>query len=312
MTDKGPLHIAHRPASLDEMVGNESTIQSLKSVLGRKEGHVKVFLLQGPSGCGKTTLARIIRNYLKCSEHDFHEHNMANTRGIDTIRELVGNAKYAPLKGDIRIYLLDEAHKLTTDAQNALLKILEDTPSHVRFILCTTEPEKLINTIRTRCMVFQVASLQRAKIMNLLRGVCEKEGAEFPDRHLKEIATVCEGSPRKALVILDQIMDIEDDDKAFEAILSATVSEKEVKDIIDLLMSKSGVSWKEMAKAIKGIDMTADKPEKIRYALKAYFGTVFLNRGDEKSYQLMGLFLDNFYASGKEGLIEALYLATKI
>ncbi|KKL10376.1 hypothetical protein LCGC14_2556470, partial [marine sediment metagenome] len=225
MTDKGPLHIAHRPSDFSTFVGNESTIQSLKSVLDREKGHVKVFLLQGPSGCGKTTLARIIRNYLGCSEHDFFEYNMANTRGIDTIRGLVGNAKYAPLKGGVRIYLLDECHKLTTDAQNALLKILEDTPDHVRFILCTTEPEKLINTIKTRCSTFQVSSLQRAKIITLLKGVCEKEEAEFPDKHYKEIARVCDGSPRKALSILDQIMDIPDDDKAFDAILSATVSE---------------------------------------------------------------------------------------
>jgi len=312
MADKGPLHIAYRPGDFSEFAGNEVMIESLKSILGRKEGHVRTFLFCGPSGCGKTTLARIIQNKLECSARDFHEFNMSNTRGIDTIRSICEGAVYSPLSGKIKIYLLDEVQKLTPDAQNALLKILEDTPNHIRFILCTTEPEKLLSTIRNRCTTFQVSPLQRAKITALLKDVCEKEKAQFPDKHLREIAIACDGSPRKALNILDQIIDIEDDEVAFEAILTATVGDRVVKDIIDLLMSPSKTSWKDMAKVIKGIDLVATNPEQIRYAIKGYFGSIFLNKGDERSYKIMSLFLEPFHYSGREGLLDALYMATKL
>jgi len=306
---QGPLHIKYRPSVFSEFIGNEPTVEALKSVLKREgKDQIKTYLFSGPSGCGKTTLARIISKELGCFETDFFEYNVANTRGIDTIRDLIQKARYAPLKGDIKIYLLDEAHKLTSDAQNALLKILEDTPDHVRFILCTTEENKLILTIRNRATVFPVNRIPRPVMAGFLKGIAKKEGVEFAEKYYTEIASVSEGSPRMALAILDKIIDIEDDEEAFNAISSANFDEMEVKKLIDYLMSQGKKSWKEVSKIVKNLDLTGSKPEEIRVAIARYFGTVLLNRGDPWSHRVMAMFASEpWFYTGREKLLDTLW-----
>ena len=136
------LYKKHRPKTLARVVGNKSTVEALRSMLeARTLPHTLLF--HGPSGTGKTTLARIVKNELGCLPTDFHEHNSSDFRGIDFIRELRSKVNLAAA-GPCRVWIIDECHQLTRDAQNAALKILEDTPSHVYFFLCTTDPQKLI------------------------------------------------------------------------------------------------------------------------------------------------------------------------
>jgi len=475
-----PLHLEYRPRTFDEVVGNEGVVTSLKSILERDEGRPHSFLFSGPSGCGKTTLARIIKSELKCSDRDFSELNMANTRGIEAIREMVVNSKYSPVKGSCKIYLLDECfakgsfvntpsgskkieniqkgdsvyslsgvdkvsntfvnkvvldrvvklrfsngsvvhstkehlfftndgwkksidlqtndlifgfdsdllkesnqsgwnqsrieksyivrskenekvervrvesievykrggnersfqsiigdkernqgfvefydlevenhpsyfvnnlpvhncHKLTSDAQHAVLKILEDTPKHVYFILCTTEPERLLNTIRTRCTKFQVSSLTKRKLSSLIKFVLEEENIEgISDKVVSEIVKVSEGSPRNALVLLDSVIDLSSEEEMISTVVDFSVKKEVVIDLCRGLLE--GKSWKTIGKILSGID---DEPEKVRYAVLGWMNTVLLKSENDRAALVITNFLDSFMYTGKAGLTLACYL----
>jgi DNA polymerase-3 subunit gamma/tau len=303
-----PLHIKYRPSTFDEVIGNESTIESLKSILSRDKGEVRSFLITGPSGCGKTTLARIMAWSLDCSDRDFQEYNSANVRGIDTIREIANASIYKPLHGKIKVYLLDEIHKATNDAQNALLKLLEDTPTHVRFILCTTDPEKLLPTIKSRCATFHVSPLQRSKMMKLLKWVCTEEEIEVSKTVLQKVAECADGSPRKALVLLDQVIDIENEELALKAILDSSVDEQSIAELCQELL-KTGNKWPVLSKILKGLDK---EPESIRYAIINYLSKVLLDKDSDRVAQMLEIFLESWMYSGRGGLVSAVYLANRI
>ena len=188
-----PLHLAYRPKNFDEIFGNTAVIESLKSIFSRKSDFSHAMLFQGPSGCGKTTLARIVKDLLGCKGSDYTEINASNNRGIDTARLIVDNMKYRPMipGSKCRVYLLDECHQITGDAANALLKALEDTPAHVYFLLCTTNPGKLLQTIRNRCMIFEVQSLTDDQLVELLKWVLDCE--EFTN--MPRFRIVCKSFP---------------------------------------------------------------------------------------------------------------------
>jgi len=301
------LYLKYRPQTLDEIIGNEATVASLRSIIGRESGEARSFLFTGPSRCGKTTLARIIGNELNCSKRDFMEYNSANVRGIDTIREIGDDCKYAPMEGKVKIYLLDEIHRATVDAQNALLKLLEDTPEHVRFILCTTDPEKLIPTVRKRCTTYLMLPLKRNQIMRLLKCVCKEEEVDVPDSILMKIITYCDGAPGEALVMLDQVIDLKDEEIALQVIINASVDEKTVLELCQLLLT--GTKWKSVSEIIKTLD---EEPEKVRLAINGYMSKVLLSSGGEKAAKIMELFKDPFYTGGKPSLILACYWATML
>ena len=310
---KGSLPIKHRPQKWEDFVGNESTVEALKGILARKEGRPHCIMFEGASGCGKTTLALLVAKELGCSQEDIRKYNLADMRGIDTARAIIQQARYAPLQGDVKVYILDEAHKMTNEFANAMLEVFEFTPDHVYFILCTTEPNKILPTIRNqRAQVFPVNRLPRPVMMNFLKGIAKKEGATFEEEHYKEIFNASEGSPRAALAIMDKIIDVEDDAKVLEIITTEVFGEKEIIDIAQFLMKQGKRDWKSMSNIIKGLDLTGSKPEEIRRALKGYFGKILLGRDDKRIFDIVYLFLDNFYDSGKEGLVCALYLACKM
>lgn len=305
--DALPLHLKYRPKTFEEVMGNDATIESLSGVVSREERQVRAFLLTGPSGCGKTTLARIIAGQLGCADREFLEYNAAKVRGIDTIREVLNNCRFLPLAGKVKIYMFDEAHKLTNEAQNALLKPLEDTPQHVRFILATTDPEKLIEGVRTRCSTYTVAPLQRVKIFRLLKNICEQEGKVVSPDVLKRISEVCQGSPRQALVVLDQVIDLEDDDLAMQTIVDSTVDDVKVIDLCRLLMNK-GRTWKQISDLLRGL---TGEPETIRYNILGYLTSVLLNKDSVEVLRMIEIFADSWMYSGRAGLVSSCYMVYK-
>jgi len=307
----GPeLYKKYRPQSLNEFYGNENTVASLKSYLKSKDKFPTAVLFHGPSGCGKTTLARILKTELGCSDMDFTELNTANTRGIDTIREIVQYASFTTFSGGVKIYLFDEVHKLTNDAQNALLKILEDTPPRVYFVLCTTEPSKLIKTFLNRCTLFQVNPLSSIMVLALLEKVCRSESKEVSKDVLREISRACEGSPRQALVILDQVIDLEPK-LALQVVQEVVIGEAKVIDICRLLAKpKSSGKWNDMVELYRNLE--GSEPEQIRVAITNYLTTVLLNNGEERTANIMQFFSDPFINTQKGGLVLALWKACKL
>ena len=211
--------------------------------------------------------------------------------------------------------LVHNCHGLTKDAQNSLLRILEDCPKHVYFILCTTEPEKLLKTIHTRCSTYRVKPLTDKQTKELLKDVLKKEGVkDFPEKVIDEIVRISEGCPRQALVTLDQVIDIDDDEKAFDAVSAVTIGEAEVIDLCRALMK--GSNWKSIKDQV-ALLVKNNEPEKIRYAVLGYLSAVLLdqrNFGKPADFAmasaLIDLFSDNTYSSGKAGIINAIYIAS--
>lgn len=304
------LYNTYRPVNFDEVIGNESTVQSLQKMFEREEGIPNAILLHGPSGTGKTTVARIIKNLLEIADQDYKELDLASTRGIDNIRDLREKCKYKPLRSKYRMYLLDEVHQVTAQAQEAMLKWLEDCPKHVIIVLATTDPQKLIKTILTRCNKFQLNLLSREEMRVLIEWVLDNEDIQLPKKVVSEIIVKSEGSPRNALTLLDNVIEIEDEDTALE-ILAGNTGEgtKETIDLCRLLLDPRA-TWKQYQSLLGAIK---DEPEAVRYSVLGFMNAVALREKDEKKIKraiaVIEAFTDNYYDSKKAGLTYSCFTA---
>lgn len=268
-----PLHLDYRPRNFSEIVGNKTIIESIQNKF-KGEDPPHAIILQGPTGCGKTTIGRIISEMIGCKidSNDFSELDIAQLTGVDTAREIRQNMTFLPMESKCRIWLLDEFHKASSSFQNAMLKALEDTPKHVYFIICTTEPEKIIKTVRGRCMRFTVKSLTEPEIKQIITWVLKEENFTISEKVIEEIISVADGCPREALVVLDQIIDLEPD-KMIEGIQQAEV-DREVRELCQAMLKEK--DWPELAEILKG--MKGTDPERCRQAIIAWFESVALDR----------------------------------
>jgi DNA polymerase-3 subunit gamma/tau len=187
-------------------VGQEHFIRQLASILAERTSHA--YLFHGPSGCGKTTLARICGAKLGCKDIDIIEVDGATNNGIDNIRQLQQAVRYMPLTGGAATaVIIDECHRVTGAAFDSMLKIIEEPPAHLFWFFCTTEPQKVPNTIRGRCQQFAVRAVEPANLEALLTGVAKFEGIKLPIEVVRFIAGKSLGSPRRALINLERCID---------------------------------------------------------------------------------------------------------
>ena len=217
------LYRKYRPSNFDEVVGQTHIIQTLKNaIVQNRIAHAYLFC--GPRGTGKTSIAKIFAKTLNCtnsqdapcgicenckmaangSHPDIIEIDAASNNGVDEVRNLIDKVKYAPMQGKYKIYIIDEVHMMTSGAFNALLKTIEEPPAHVIFIFATTEPNKVLPTIISRCQKFDFNKVSVNDIKYRLSVVCKNEGIEIDQDGLTLIAQLADGGMRDALSILDQ------------------------------------------------------------------------------------------------------------
>ena len=217
------LYRKYRPTNFDEVVGQTHIIQTLKNaIVQNRIAHAYLFC--GPRGTGKTSIAKIFAKTLNCtnsqdapcgvcenckmaangSHPDIIEIDAASNNGVDEVRNLIDKVKYAPMQGKYKIYIIDEVHMMTSGAFNALLKTIEEPPAHVIFIFATTEPNKVLPTIISRCQRFDFNKVSMHDIKYRSSVVCKNEGIEIDENGLTLIAQLADGGMRDALSILDQ------------------------------------------------------------------------------------------------------------
>ena len=238
------LYRTYRPSTFEEVAGQKVIVQTLQNALNQnKIAHA--YLFAGPRGTGKTTMAKLFAKALNCekgighqcnecsnclavndgSHQDIIEIDAASNNGVDDIRALVDNVNYAPIKGRYKVYIIDEVHMMSANAFNALLKTLEEPPSHVVFILATTEPHKIIPTILSRCQRYNFSKVSDKDIKQRMIEILKIENISYEVSAIDLIISLADGGVRDALSMLDQVL----------AYANQTLNEEDVLDLFALL-----------------------------------------------------------------------------
>jgi DNA polymerase III subunit gamma/tau len=287
----------YRSANFDELVGQEHVAGTLKKAI--ESGRIAhAYLFCGTRGTGKTSTARILAKALNCQssdqptpnpcgkcdsclsiargdDMDVIEIDAASNTGVDNVREIIENSRYRPSRSRFKIYIIDEVHMLSKSAFNALLKTLEEPPSHVKFILATTEPEKVLPTILSRCQRYDFRSISTREIAAHLKEICKKEKISAEDDALLLVAKAGAGSMRDALSLLDRLLSLGD----------KTLGVKDVEDmlglprvqlIFDLVESIGGGNVKQTLERADGLISAGLSPDGLIAALSDHLRNLLI------------------------------------
>lgn len=250
------LYRTYRPSKFSEVVGQDYIVKILKNTIkNKKVAHA--YLFAGPRGTGKTTIAKLFAKAINCESFDeeacdecssclaFKEGNhpdiieldAASNNGVDDIRELIDQVSYAPIIGKYKVYIIDEVHMLTPQAFNALLKTLEEPPAHVVFILATTDPQKIIPTVLSRCQRYNFSKISNLNMKKKMIEILDKENLKYEEKALDEVALLAEGGMRDALSILEQVLSYNNEGVYLEdiqKIFGLSTKEEKVNLLIDV------------------------------------------------------------------------------
>ena len=223
------LYRTYRPLLFKDVVGQDYIVKTLKNAI-KTNRIAHAYLFAGPRGTGKTTIAKIFARAINCEDFkdepcgecpsclaakdndpDIIEMDAASNNSVDDIRRILDEVSFAPLIGKYKVYIIDEVHMLSTSAFNALLKTLEEPPAHVIFILATTDPQKIIPTVLSRCQRYNFSKINRVDLKNRMKTVLNAEDLSYEEEALDIIANLAEGGMRDALSILDQVLSYNDE-----------------------------------------------------------------------------------------------------
>ena len=276
------LYNKYRPQEFEDVIGNAESIAQLRKVLDK--GRAQVFLFSGPSGCGKTTLARIAAKYVGCSPRDIIEIDAATYNGVDKMRSISDMMSYKPIGGGrSRAVILDECHQISGQGWDSLLKAIEEPKPNVYWMLCTTNPGKVKDTVRTRCTGIKVSSLSEALLEKLVRRVAKQEGMVINEAVRQIIVREAQGSARKALVNLAMCEDVKTAKQAADTLHSAVESDPTIELARFLL---KGGSWSKCMGIVAKFDK--ESPEGVRIVVCNYLASVLKGtKGEDAACSLL-------------------------
>lgn len=258
------LYRKYRPQKFSEVLGQEQVTQVLETSL-KNGGLVHAYLFAGPRGTGKTSVARLLAKAINCSERDLFEIDGASNRGIDEIRALREAVSTLPFESPYKVYIIDEVHMLTKDAFNALLKTLEEPPAHVVFILATTEPHKVIETIVSRCQTHNFKKPSPEILQKMVTDVAKKEGVSLPEEVASLIAFLGDGSFRDTLGILQKVISYSPDKKISLEEVRRITGAPSFELVADFVQSLAGG---DLEAALATLDLVATQSIEMKVFLK--------------------------------------------
>lgn len=280
------LHLRYRPRVWADVLGQDEIVASITSSV--KEAINTSYLLTGPAGVGKTTMARLIAKDLKCDPINVMEIDAATYTGIDNVREILKLLQFQAFgKNPNRVIIVDECHALTKQAWQALLKVIEEPPPYVWWVLCTTDPDRVPPTIYSRCNVYKLSPVSEEILYVLLDQVNTSENFNVSGKVLGAIARNSEGSPRKALVNLGVCRNVTDSSEV-SSLLHVGLSNKQELDFCRWLMKGDGLTWR---RAMKLLDAMGEfKAENLRTIIVLYCASTLKNcKNDKESLFVLNL-----------------------
>lgn len=288
MTD---LHNKYRPADFDQVLGQDHVIKSLQE-FEKAQNWPHAFLFSGPSGAGKTTLSRILATKLGTHPSAIMELDAATFNGVDTIRALTSDLQYTSFgESSIKFIILDEFHMMSKSSFNALLKTIEEPPKHVYFAFCTTEPDKIPETIKTRCHQYHLKDVSYDNLFDLVSAIADIEAINLSEKCLQIIAQESMGSPRRALVYLSKARHCTSVQEVREVLESAE-EDVDVIELCRLLAGRTQATWKTAIGVVTRLDMK--NPESIRLTIVNYTAKALLNTKATNDAQKLLAILDAF------------------
>ena len=309
-----PLQTTYRAQNWGELVGNADVVDALKSSL-KDEDHNHAILITGPSGTGKTTVARILARKLGAYDPDsnnnpgFREINVGDDTGIDVVRRISVEASRVPLGSKVRVFFLDECHRMTVQAQEMWLKLLEEAGGCNYFIFATTNPEGLKDTFKRRVAKYEMKPIDAKSIADYLADICDREQIDADDAVLNMIAEDCLGSVGIALGILDAIKGLSAE-QMLEAAKQQAAKQSQVFELCQAL-GKKGVTWAVIRPILANLKEQGEDAEGIRRMVLGYCSNWLLKQDNPRAFIIMDCFREPMYNIGFPGVVLACYQATQ-